>query len=432
MNLTNNSMLRRTFVSTLAALPLLSGPRPESARITRIRIAQARGKFAKFVAMNAYDKEPKGETYEHPLIRIETNRPGIEGIGAGLYSKFDETFYASIKPLIGADPLELFTMQNGIVTGPSPKLRPLLNEYSFLDAPLLDLAGKLMDKPVWQILGKRNKQEIEAYDGTLYFADVVRPQRGVQAVSDECKESVDAGYKGVKLKLGRNFKWMLGEPGRVRDIEVVHAVRKTVGNKILVMVDPNNGYEGDFDSAWHLMESTADDHLYWMEELFKEDVAKYTELRSKMKAAKMKTLYADGENFKEPSQFEPYLKPKKLVDVLQLDIRRGGFLGNREAAKMAAEVGSISIPHNWASQIGVFMALHLAKVTKAMPMVEDDRSKMDVLVASGYKFDGGSYTVSNEPGLGIQINPKIYRAQCEASERIVSLNLAGEVLDSLT
>ena len=35
--------------------------------------------FRSFVAMNAYDTKPKGYTYEHSLIRIETDA-GVEGL----------------------------------------------------------------------------------------------------------------------------------------------------------------------------------------------------------------------------------------------------------------------------------------------------------------------------------------------------------------
>ena len=50
----------------------------------------------------------------------------------------------------------------------------------------------------------------------------------------------------------------------------------------------------------------------------------------------MQTLIADGENLSRPEQFQAYLRPRRLIDVLQLDIRRGGFLGNREAARLGA------------------------------------------------------------------------------------------------
>lgn len=412
-------MFRRDFLNTLAAVPTLAASRPESARITRIRVVQATGHFHKFVAMNAYDQAPKGETYEHPLIRIETNRPGVEGIGAGLYAKLDENFFSAVRALVGADPLSLFTMTDGQVTAPASSLEPLLAKYAFLDAPLLDLAGKLTGKPVWQLLGRSVRDTVPAYDGTLYFADVLHPDKGVAAVTDECKESVDAGYKGLKLKLGRNFKWMAPEAGRARDVEVVHAVRKIVGPKIQVMVDPNNGYR-DFDQGWNLVESTAADDLYWVEELFPENVEAYRRLREKMATAGVKTLYADGENFSSAQDFQPYLQPQRLIDVLQLDIRRGGFLGNRALARLGAPAGAQTIPHNWASQTGVLMALHLAKVTPSMPMVEDDRSRLDVLIAEGYRFENGSYTVSNEPGLGIRIDMAKYDRNLKSQERIVA------------
>ena len=105
--------------------------------------------------------------------------------------------------------------------------------------------------------------------------------------------------------------------------------------------------------------------------------------------------------------------------MLQLDARRGGFFGNMQVARLGEPAGAVTIPHNWASQIGVFVALHLSKVVKSIPMVEDDRSKLDAIVATGYEFADGSYKVSNEPGLGIRVNSKVYAAQSESKEKVV-------------
>jgi L-alanine-DL-glutamate epimerase-like enolase superfamily enzyme len=148
-------------------------------------------------------------------------------------------------------------------------------------------------------------------------------------------------------------------------------------------------------------------------------VEDYTRLKDKLAAAHMQTKIADGENFTKPSQFEPYLKPRVLMDVTQLDIRRGGFLGSLESARMAEEAGAVAISHNWGSQIGVLMAIHLSKAARGVPMVEDDRSRLETIVASGYKFENGSYTVSTEPGLGLRIDERIYAEQCASHERIV-------------
>src|SRR5689334_804095 len=167
-------MLRRTFLSSLSSLSagsFLMAARPEPARITRIRVAPAQGHFHKFVAMNAYDKAPKGRTFEHALIRIETSR-GVEGIGAGTCAKPDEAQLAALKKLIGEDPLDLLQVQNGRISGPSDKLKPVLELYAHLDCALFDLAGKLLNKPVWQLIGNSIRDRVPAYDSTLYFSDV--------------------------------------------------------------------------------------------------------------------------------------------------------------------------------------------------------------------------------------------------------------------
>ena len=103
-----------------------------------------------------------------------------------------------------------------------------------------------------------------------------------------------------------------------------------------------------------------------------------------------------------------------------MDIRRGGLLANIELAKASEACGGVSIPQNWASQIGVAMGLQLAKAVKAVPMAEDDRSTCDVLVAEGYQFHNGSYTVPSEPGLGIRIDEKIYTGKYKNAEISVS------------
>jgi L-alanine-DL-glutamate epimerase-like enolase superfamily enzyme len=130
-------------------------------------------------------------------------------------------------------------------------------------------------------------------------------------------------------------------------------------------------------------------------------------------------LIADGENFTEPGAFAPYLKPRRLVDVLQMDIRTGGFLGNLEVAGLGEPVGAISVPHNWGSQAGLWMALHLAKAARGVPAAEDDRSTCDVLVAEGYSFRDGFYTVPDTPGLGLRADEQVYRRKYKPGEIVV-------------
>ena len=414
-------MNRRNFCISLAAGTGLSAraAKSDTARITRARVSMLTGRFHKEVAMNAYDKAPKGRTYQHVLIRIETNR-GIEGIGAGTYDLNLGHYAPALQFLIGKNPHELYQMANGRITGVSTVFKEHQSKYRYLDGPLFDLIGKLENKPAWSLLGPSVRETIECYDGTLYFSDVMHPERGVASVVAEAKEAVESGFKAIKLKTGRGSKWMERKAGNQRDIDVVHEVRQAVGPHVLMMVDHNNGYDNQFDAAWRFVEETKADNLHWIEEPFRESVEGYARLKDKMATIGVKTLIADGENLDYAEQLKPYLAPRRLMDVLQLDIRRSGFLMNADAAKLGESAGAVSIPHNWASQIGHAMGLHLAKASKNTPWAEDERSTCDVLHLKGYTFAGSKQTASNEPGLGLSINEDIYNAQCKSGEQIVS------------
>ena len=210
------------------------------------------------------------------------------------------------------------------------------------------------------------------------------------------------------------------EAGFRRDVEVVHAVRNALGKDMRIMVDANNGYQKEPDRAWRLLNEVAADNVYWLEEPFPEEVGLYTALRAKMQKAGIKTLIADGESARGIPELLPYLEPKVLVDVLQMDIRGCGLLENAALARRAEPKGAVCVPHNWGSQLGGLMGLQLAKAVKGVPAAEDDRSTCDVLVPDGYEFRGGSYSVPDKPGLAIHIDEEVYRLKCKPSEVVVS------------
>jgi L-alanine-DL-glutamate epimerase-like enolase superfamily enzyme len=410
-------MRRRTFLQ--AALAATSTRALAAApKITQIVLSTIRGNFHKFVAMNSYDDEPKGTSYSNTLVEISTDA-GVDGIGVMGYAAPDHEFLQGVRALLGISPESLYQMSGGRITGRAPGFDGLLSKYKHLDGPLFDLIGKLRGVPCWRLLGEPVRDRIEVYDGTLYFSDLWFRDRGVSAVVAEAEEALRSGYRGMKFKLGRGWKWMDKEDGLKRDIEVVHAVRRALGDDVKILVDANNGYRGDFDRAWRLLEQTREQRLHWMEEIFPEDVTLYGRLRRRMREAGMETLIADGESVRSAQEFGPYLQPDRLVDVLQMDIRTGGFLDCLEMARIGEAAGAISVPHNWGSRVGLLMGLHLAKVTRSVVAAEDDRSTCPALVEQGYNFREGTYGVSNAPGLGLAMNLELRSLPGLFPERVV-------------
>lgn len=414
-------MTRKTFLLSLAggaAVRPAAGRKP--VRITRITLAPIEGRFHRFVAMNSYDTAPKGHTYQNTLVRLTTDQ-GVEGVGVMEYALPDDAFLKAIRALVGANPLEVYETQGGRIVRPAGAFERLLKAYPHLDGPLFDLVGKLTGKPCYRLIGEPVRERVEVYDGTLYFSDVWFQDRGVRAVLEETEEALRMGYVGMKYKVGRGWKWMEERAGLERDIEVMLAVRKAVGPNIKVLADANNGWrQKPEELTWSFLEGTREANLFWIEEPFPEEPGRYAKLREQMRGAKMTTLLADGENMRRAEEFSPYLKPRRLIDVLQMDIRRGGFLENLRMARLGEEAGAVSVPHNWGSQVGLFMGLHLAKAVQSVIAAEDDRSTCDVIEAEGYEFRGGHYTVSEAPGLGIRVNEKVYREKYQGAERVVA------------
>ncbi len=399
---------RRTFLAT-TTVAVRAVRAASRAKITGIALSTIQGNFHKFVAMNSQDNEPKGTSYTNTLVRILTDA-GVEGVGVMGYTEPDATFMADVRALLGADPESVYEFRDGHIAGRAAAFEDLLVKYKHLDGPLCDLVGKVRGVPCWRLFGESVRDRVEVYDGTLYFSDLWFSDRGAQAVVDEAREAMASGYRGIKLKIGRGNKWMARDEGLQRDIEVIRAVRSAIGMEPKLLVDANNGYLGDYDATWTLLDQTKEQRLDWLEEAFPEDKALYGRLRGQMRQAGIETPIADGENMRSAAEFLEYLEPERLFDVMQLDIRTGGILDCREMSAMGAPRGAKAVPHNWGSQVGLLMSLHLAKTQENIAGAEDDRSACPALAVRGYEFQDGYFAVSNEPGLGVEVNEAFYEA----------------------
>ena len=110
---------------------------------------------------------------------------------------------------------------------------------------LWDLAGKVLKRPVYELLGGTNTGNVPVYDGSIYMSDLM-PQYAAKR-QDRFKEEIDmgmqAGHRAFKIKIGRGKKWMDRDDGDARDVEVVETIRKHAGDDVVLAVDANNGYD---------------------------------------------------------------------------------------------------------------------------------------------------------------------------------------------
>jgi L-alanine-DL-glutamate epimerase-like enolase superfamily enzyme len=391
-------MQRRTFLAALGAAALARVVRaadlPKDVRITRAVGFDLPSKRSKVAGRNSR-LDVHGERGNDRMVRLYTSA-GVEGIGN---CRAEEK---EVAKLLGKDPFAFYRAADRAMSGP----------FGAGTMPLWDLAGKLLKKPVYDLLGGAGPQKVPVYDGSIYFQDLLPQHAG--RWQDRFREEIDMGLKighrAFKIKIGRGAKWMKRDEGDTRDVEVVTLIRKHAGREILLGVDANNGY--DLAGAKRFLERVGGD-LAFVEEMFPETVEDCLELKKFIKDKGWKTLLADGETQGDLNVFKPFIAAR-AIDVYQGDMNRFGFEGILTEAAWAKEQGLLVAPHNWGSLVGYFMQLHVGRAITNFYRAEHDPLSSRVLVAEGYDRKDGQTTVPSAPGFGLSLDEKAFASDIKA------------------
>ncbi|HVX64118.1 MAG TPA: enolase C-terminal domain-like protein [Pirellulales bacterium] len=137
-------------------------------------------------------------------------------------------FEQEIKPvLLGADPFDVDWIMR--------KLDRAIHANSFVkgavEMALLDLQGKTLGVPVYQLLGGRNPDAAEQGVRLKFVVGAVEPQ----IAAERAARMTARGWTCIKVKVGRH------EHPRV-DLERLKAVRDAIGPDVMLTVDANGGY----------------------------------------------------------------------------------------------------------------------------------------------------------------------------------------------
>jgi L-alanine-DL-glutamate epimerase-like enolase superfamily enzyme len=410
---------RRNFVKN-SSLSLLSGSLlirekgdhpvlSQGPSIRQISIHASSGSFYRFIGPNAYDDKPKGiKGNSRKMLRVELSN-GMIGLGTLGYQVLDSDILAFIQKLVGIDIFTLYLWKDERIVGVSPVGTPYFFDanYAWVESAILDALGQFFKKPVWKFFGDGVRDGIDPYDGTIYFEDIVQ-DGDARVIGNIGKRIKQDGYRAVKLKLGRPDKWMPGEAGVERDIEAFIALREAVGNNFNIMADANNGYKNKFDWAVNMLEACAPYNMYFIEELFPDNMIDYTKLRNILLKENMFIPIAEGENIKSNDMLEIFTEycNTGVYHYIQPDIPTCGFSNILRIARMAEKHSHVKlIPHVWQSQMGLIMSAHLSKIQPNVPFVEDSRYDEHALMTTDYQFVQGQWFLPESPGWGIQLTP---------------------------
>jgi mandelate racemase len=206
-----------------------------------------------------------------------------------------------------------------------------------------------------------------------------------EAVAAEALELRDEGdFTGLKLRLGRVH---------LRDdLRTLEAVRKTVGDDMLLMIDFNQGL--DFAEAIQRCHIIDDFGLAWIEEpIVYDNLDGYMRL-----TAEIDTPIQIGENFYGPRELHKALQ-KNACDLVMPDFMRiGGVTGWLRAAAIA---GTAGVPMS--SHLYPEVAAHMMRVTETAHWLEW-QDWADPILQKPYEIKGGLLHIPDVPGVGLEWN----------------------------
>ncbi|RYY55030.1 MAG: mandelate racemase/muconate lactonizing protein [Chitinophagaceae bacterium] len=316
---------------------------------------------------------------------------GAEGLGLlrGEQPKATELF-ATLK---GKKLTELFDPAIGVLAE---------SNYAF-DFCLHDLAGVILNKPVYELIGgSKDPIVTNCYSGMIYF-DEMEPESnpsGLDKILENCRYDVDHGYRQLKVKIGRGGKWMEKDAGLKKDIEVVKLIHKNFPG-IDILVDGNDAFTADQFIAF--LKGIENVPLFWIEEPFRETRADWTKLKEWCRAnGRRNTLLADGEaNPDLPLALE--LGRDQALDVYLDDISGYGFTRWRKLAPQLKQIGMMASPHAWGDTIKSFYISHYTAAYGNTPTIEGVTCFSDEVDYSSYKLSNGRLTPSPLPGFGMKL-----------------------------
>ena len=331
-------------------------------------------------------------------LRTDT---GLEGLGEATVEWNEKAVVAALEELgeflIGKDPFAtdflIQTMHRNSYWRTGVVLRSAL---SGAEAALFDIKGKALGVPVYELLGGKHRDTVACY-GNGWFSGA----KTAEDFATKASEAVAMGFRGLKWDPFGTAYLEMDRPARNRTIEIVEAVRAAVGPDIDLMIEVHGRL--NVPTAIAMSRALARFEPRWFEEpVPPESIDALADVR-----ANSPIPIAAGERYFEPERFMELIY-KRAADILQPDVGHvGGMLEAQKIAAMAHARFLPVAPHNPTGPVVNAMTLHFAATIPNFCILETisvDVPWRKEIVRESLKFDNGSITIPDVPGLGLELD----------------------------
>ncbi|MEX2540917.1 MAG: mandelate racemase/muconate lactonizing enzyme family protein [Trueperaceae bacterium] len=358
------------------------------------------------------------------FIELQTEH-GVTGTGeaslSGSESKIAEVLPDLRAMLMGKNVLDLQPQGLSFPAAHPEALTATVR--SAVDQALWDIKSRLLEVPLWQLLGGQGSRAVPLY------ANINRAalDRSPDAMARLARQAIALGFHGVKCAPldGLTRRTPVGraeDKALATALERVQAIRQAIGPQARLMVDCH----------WHLTPVLARRfvaeleplQLTWLEDPFPEsETEEWLSLQRDTDIP-----LAGGERATSLDQLARALAVGQY-QICCPDVRIiGGVAPLWHAAHLISALGAAFAPHNPRGPIGTLASAHVCAAVPDLLFLEfpfAECSWRSELVSGSEVIDHGNLVLPRKPGVGAQIEEALVEAH--PYDRVVPPNQASGI-----
>jgi len=351
------------------------------------------------------------------LVRIETDA-GITGYGeTGVDAKTARALIPRLR-LVGVDPLAI-ERHFQAMTGAIHPFRPSIPFISGIDIALWDVAGKILELPIYKLMGGPLRDAVEMYSHGDSLKDLGSPascREWAQMIREQPEGFTTFKLEPVQALPGERVGPEVTTAQLAKIARGFANVREAVGEGIDIAVHCHNQY--DTPSAIAVSRATEAINPLFIEDPL--NSVEYCEAWMAVKRA-TRTPILTGEKVEMVEQFKPFID-SLAVDIIHPDVSyAGGLTGCRKIADYA-ELNRVPMAlHNVGSLVRTYASVHLAASIPNFYRCESrlghaERIVENMVVGKPQLIKNSMFALPEGPGLGLEIDPDFMRKHTPREE----------------
>lgn len=335
---------------------------------------------------------------DYCLVKVRST-DGVEGIGfcyvGSAGGRIAEVAVEELLAprLIGEESLRVEGLwhamyQESLLQGRSGSV---MRGISILDTALWDLNARTARLPLHLYLGAFVDGRVPAYASGGYYLEGKTPEK----LGEELARYVEAGFKAVKMKVGRGTP--AAEEARIE------AARDAVGPDVHLMLDANNAWN-DVPTALQYIRRYEPYDPYWIEEPFGPD-----DIDSHARLAELTNVVVATGEIAYGRWYHKELLDKRGAEILQTDaLVCGGITEWKRIAALAAGYGVTLCPH-WFHDVHAPLVAATPNARYVEFFIDDQVLNFRRLIDRQLAHENGELVLHDTPGLGFEFDEDAVR-----------------------